>query len=99
MRARKIVTLLTATTMAWGAFVPFAPLATNVAQARAESSALQMVWQTPIGEGTTLLKYTKSFADKPITVMVTRTLAAVRWQKRCFAQKQQVWATKYARLG
>ncbi|WP_103109761.1 phosphodiester glycosidase family protein [Brevibacillus reuszeri] len=72
MRARKIVTLLTATTMAWGAFVPFAPLATNVAQARAESSALQMVWQTPIGEGTTLLKYTKSFADKPITVMVTK---------------------------
>lgn len=72
MRAQRIVTLLTATTLAWGAFVPFVPLATNVAQARAESSALQMMWQTPIGEGTTLLKYTKSFADQVVTVMVTK---------------------------
>ncbi|RNB79342.1 hypothetical protein EDM59_26985 [Brevibacillus nitrificans] len=72
MRARKAVTLLTAATVAWGAFVPFVPLATNVAQARAETSSLQMMWQTPIGEGTTLLKYTKSFADQLVTVMVTK---------------------------
>lgn len=72
MRAQRIVTLLTATTMAWGAFVPFVPLATNVAHARAETSALNMVWQTPIGEGTTLLKYTKSFANQAVTIMVTK---------------------------
>lgn len=72
MRARKTVTLLTAATVAWGAFVPFVPLATNVALARAESSPLQVVWQTPIGEGTTLLKYTKSFANQQVTVMVTK---------------------------
>ncbi|MED1823058.1 phosphodiester glycosidase family protein [Brevibacillus agri] len=72
MRAQRIVTLLTATTMAWGAFVPFVPLATNVAHARAETSALNMVWQTPIGEGTTLLKYTKSFANQVVTIMVTK---------------------------
>lgn len=72
MRARKAVMLLTAATVAWGAFVPFVPLATNVAQARAETSTLQMMWQTPIGEGTTLLKYTKSFANQLVTVMVTK---------------------------
>lgn len=72
MRARKVVMLLTASAMAWGAVVPFAPLAINVAEARAETSALQMVWQTPIGEGTTLLKYTKSFADQTVNVMVTK---------------------------
>lgn len=72
MRARKAVTLLTASTMAWGAFVPFVPLATQVAQARAETSALQMMWQTPIGEGTTLHKYTKSYGDQAVTVMVTK---------------------------
>ncbi|MCM3077523.1 phosphodiester glycosidase family protein [Brevibacillus invocatus] len=72
MRARNVVTLLTASTMAWGAFVPFVPLATNVAQARSETSALQMMWQTPIGEGTTLIKYTKSYGDQAVTVMVTK---------------------------
>lgn len=72
MRARKVVMLLTASTMAWGAFVPFAPLAVQVAQARAETNALQMVWQTPIGEGTTLFKYTKSFDGQPATIMVTK---------------------------
>ncbi len=69
MRARKFVTLLTAATLAWGAFIPFAP---QVVEARAETSELQMVWQTPIGEGTTLHKYTKSFADQQITIMVTK---------------------------
>lgn len=72
MRARKMVSLLTAAAVAWGAFIPFAPLSVNVAQARAETSALQLMWQTPIGEGTTLHKYTKSFADQQITVMVTK---------------------------
>ena len=72
MRARKVVMLLTAGTMAWGAFVPFVPLAAQVAEARAETSALQIVWQTPIGEGTTLLKYTKSFAGQPAEIMVTK---------------------------
>ncbi|WP_242773928.1 phosphodiester glycosidase family protein [Brevibacillus parabrevis] len=72
MRAQRMVTLLTATTMAWGAFVPFVPLATNVAHARAETSALNIMWQTPIGEGTTLLKYTKSFANQLVTIMVTK---------------------------
>ncbi|MGF9906435.1 phosphodiester glycosidase family protein [Brevibacillus porteri] len=72
MRAQRIVTLLTATTMAWGAFVPFVPFATNVAHARAETSALNMMWQTPIGEGTTLQKYTKSFANQVVTIMVTK---------------------------
>lgn len=73
MRARKMVVLLAASTMAWGAAVPFVPLATNVAMAaRAETSALQLMWQTPIGEGTTLLKYTKSFADQTAEVMVTK---------------------------
>lgn len=72
MRARKTVMLLTAATVAWGAFVPLAPLAVNVAQARAETSALQTVWTTPIGEGTTLSKYTKSFGGTPITIMVTK---------------------------
>jgi len=72
MRARKTVTLLTAATVAWGAFVPFVPLATHVAQARAETSSLQMMWQTPIGEGAISQKYTKSFADQLITVMATK---------------------------
>ncbi|MFY0544234.1 phosphodiester glycosidase family protein [Brevibacillus sp. H7] len=69
MRARKMVSLLTAAALAWGAFVP---LASQVAQARAETSSLQMVWQTPIGEGAALLKYTKSFADQQITILVTK---------------------------
>lgn len=72
MRARKAITLLTAATVAWGAFVPFVPLATNVAQAREVTSGLQMVWQTPIGEGTTLQKYTKSFANQQVNIMVTK---------------------------
>lgn len=72
MRARKVLSLLTAAAVAWGAFAPFAPLASNVAQARAETSMLQLMWQTTIGEGTTLHKYTKSFADKQINVMVTK---------------------------
>jgi exopolysaccharide biosynthesis protein len=72
MRGRKVVSLLTAAAVAWGAFVPFAPVAVQVAQARAETSTLQMMWQTPIGEGTTLQKYTKSFGGQQITVMVTK---------------------------
>jgi len=69
MRVRKVVSLLTAAALAWGAFVPFA---SQVAEARAETSELQVVWQTPIGEGTTLHKYTKSFADQQITILVTK---------------------------
>ncbi|USG65421.1 S-layer homology domain-containing protein [Brevibacillus ruminantium] len=72
MRARKVLSLLTAAAVAWGALLPVAPFAANVAQARAETSTLQLMWQTTIGEGTTLHKYTKSFANEQITVMVTK---------------------------
>ncbi|CAJ1000919.1 phosphodiester glycosidase family protein [Brevibacillus aydinogluensis] len=72
MRGRKVVSLLTAAAVAWGAFVPFAPVAVQVAQARAETSPLQMMWETPIGEGTMLQKYTKSFGGQQITIMVTK---------------------------
>jgi hypothetical protein len=69
MRARKFLSLLTAGVLAWGAFVP---LAAQVAEARAETSTLQLAWQTPIGEGTTLHKYTKYFGDQEITILVTK---------------------------
>ena len=72
MRTQKMVILLTAGAFVWGGFAPFVPLSAKVAEARAETSALQMMWQTPIGEGATLLKYTKSFAEQTVEVMVTK---------------------------
>mgnify|MGYP001088029876 CR=1 FL=1 len=72
MRTQKVIILLAAGAFAWGGVLPVVPLAAEVAEARAETSALQMVWQTPIGEGATLMKYTKSFAGDTVEVMVTK---------------------------
>lgn len=69
MRRRKLLSLLTASALAWGAFFP---LPSNLVDARVETSALAMVWETPIGEGTMLQKYTKSFADQHITIYATK---------------------------
>ncbi|MCK9907226.1 hypothetical protein MXD63_45425, partial [Frankia sp. Cpl3] len=69
MRGRKVISLLAASTLAWGAFLP---LATQVVEARAETSALAMSWETPIGEGATLQRFTKSFADQQISILVTK---------------------------
>ncbi|GAA4720702.1 phosphodiester glycosidase family protein [Brevibacillus fulvus] len=70
MRARKMISLLAASVLAWGAFVS---LPVNVAEAtRAVTSSLNLDWQTPIGEGTTLLKYSKAYAGSPVTIYVTK---------------------------
>lgn len=69
MKAPKVLSLLTASTLVWGAFLPFVP---NSAEARMETSALALSWQTPIGEGTVLQKYTKSFANQQVNIMVTK---------------------------
>jgi hypothetical protein len=69
MRRRKFLSLLTASALAWGAFFPSS---SNLVEARVETSALAMVWETPIGEGTMLQKYTKSFADQQITIYATK---------------------------
>lgn len=47
-------------------------MAANVAEARIVTSPLTMMWQQPIGEGTILLKYTKSFGDQQVTIYVTK---------------------------
>ncbi|WP_134683417.1 phosphodiester glycosidase family protein [Brevibacillus migulae] len=69
MKARKVLSLITASVLAWGAFLPIVP---QSAEARMETSALALSWQTPIGEGTTLQKYYKSYANQQISIMVTK---------------------------
>lgn len=69
MKKHKLLSLVTASVIAWGAIFP---LAASVAEARIVTSPLSIMWQQPIGEGTTLLKYTKSFGDQQITVFVTK---------------------------
>ncbi|NGQ95552.1 hypothetical protein G3578_10340 [Brevibacillus sp. SYP-B805] len=66
---RRALSLITASVLAWGAFFP---AAANVAYARMETSALALSWQTPIGEGTMLQKYTKSYGDQQVSIMVTK---------------------------
>ncbi|MGE5704813.1 MAG: phosphodiester glycosidase family protein, partial [Clostridia bacterium] len=69
MRKQQLVSLVTASVLAWGGIFP---LAANVAEARAVTSPLAVMWQQPIGEGTSLIKYTKAFGDQQITIFVTK---------------------------
>lgn len=69
MKMHKVLSWATAAVLAWGAFAPFTA---NIAAARMETSALVMSWETPIGEGTKLQKYTKSYADQQVTLLVTK---------------------------
>ncbi|MGO0063693.1 phosphodiester glycosidase family protein [Brevibacillus fluminis] len=69
MKKHKVLSLVTAGVIAWGAIFP---LAANVAEARVVTSPLSIMWQQTIGEGATLIKYTKSFGDQQVTVFVTK---------------------------
>lgn len=69
MKARKVLSLVTASMLVWGALMP---LAANVADARIETGALALSWQTPIGEGAMLQKYYKSYGNQQVSVMVTK---------------------------
>ncbi|MGD8190357.1 phosphodiester glycosidase family protein [Brevibacillus ginsengisoli] len=68
-RSQKLVSLVAAAVLAWGAIVPVAP---NVAHAESSASKLVLGWQTPIGEGTSLYKYSKQFGDKTALLYVTK---------------------------
>lgn len=69
MKKHRVLSLVTASVIAWGAIFP---LAANVAEARIVTSPLSIMWQQTIGEGSTLLKYTKSFGDQQVTIFVTK---------------------------
>lgn len=68
-RSQKLLSLMAAAVLAWGAIVP---VASNVAHAANSASTLALGWQTPIGEGTTLSKYSKTFGDKTALLYVTK---------------------------
>jgi len=68
-RPHRFLSLLLATAVAWGAI---SPMSATVAEAAGTISSMNLIWQTPIGEGTTLYKYTKPFGDKKASVFVTK---------------------------
>ncbi len=63
---RRLLSLFVASVLAWGAIFP---TAATVAEA---AGSLNLTWQTMIGEGTTLYKYTKSFGDGQAVLYVTQ---------------------------
>lgn len=67
--ARKVVTFLAATVLAWGAITP---TVSHMAYAANSTGSLVVGWQTTIGEGTTLTKYSKVYGDKTASIYVTK---------------------------
>ncbi len=68
-RSQRLLSLFAATVLAWGSIIP---MASEVAQAANSVSSLALGWQTPIGEGTRLYKYSKMFGTQSATIYVTK---------------------------
>ncbi|UFJ40178.1 phosphodiester glycosidase family protein [Brevibacillus humidisoli] len=68
-RLHRLLSLLTASVLALGTVVPTASLA---AEAQGKTGPLTEQWSSPIGEGTTLYKYTKTHGNKQAVVHVTK---------------------------
>ncbi|MBO8165317.1 MAG: phosphodiester glycosidase family protein [Brevibacillus sp.] len=69
-RPRKLLSLLLASLLAWGTLIPLSP--SPAAGAEEKTGALTEQWQTPIGEGTTLYKYVKTYGEKQAIIYVTK---------------------------
>ncbi|MFM1651196.1 phosphodiester glycosidase family protein [Brevibacillus sp. B_LB10_24] len=67
-RQRRLLSLLVASSLLWGTSVPFA---VSVAEAAVPSS-MSVIWQTPIGEGVTLYKYSKAYGNQQSIIYVTQ---------------------------
>ena len=68
-RLQRLLSLLVVFALAWGTLAPTAGLA---AAGQANPGPLIEQWSSPIGEGTTLYKYTKAYGGKQAIVYVTK---------------------------
>lgn len=68
-RLHRLLSLLVVFALSWGTLVPTTGLA---AAGQTTPGPLTEQWHSPIGEGTTLYKYTKTYGDKQAIVYVTK---------------------------